>query len=151
MRGAEERAPNRILACTQDGGHGLQLEALVMSQFEHQALFDGKFVQRPQDLLPELSIQRSSFRTGTRLLVGSAIKYGLLPPLIFALVPLRVGIAVVELLAAEIIAAQIRNDTIDLGIERTLEAEPINTAVSAEERFLINVLSVFGGISEMHG
>src|ERR1700756_5671285 len=102
MRGAEEPVPNRILGCTQDGGHGLQLEALVMSQFEHQALADGKCVQCPQDLLPELSIQRSSFRTGTRPLVGCAIKYGLLPPTIFAEVPLRVGIAVVELLAAKI-------------------------------------------------
>src|SRR6516162_4947453 len=123
-----------------------------MPQFEHQALFDGKFVQRPEDLLPKLSIQRSSFRTGTCPLVASAFQYGvLLPSTIFAGVPLRVGIAVAELLVAEIIAAQIRDDTIDPGIERALEAEPSNIAVSAQERFLINVLGVFGGGSKMHG
>src|SRR5215467_11016340 len=98
--GAEKSVFHRILRSAQDGSHGLQLEALVMSQFEYHALTGRELVERPQNALAQFTIQRSPFRTGVGPLVGGAIQNRLLPLLVLAGIWLGISITVVQLLAA---------------------------------------------------
>ena len=147
--GAEKRVFHRVLRSAQDGGHGLQLETLVMSQFEYHALAGRELVERPQNALAQLAIQGSTFRTGARPLVGGAIQNRLLPLLVVAGIRLAISIAVVQLLAAQVIAAQVGDDALDPGIERALEAESSDIAVSAQKCFLINILRIFGRVRQV--
>src|SRR5215469_15633557 len=149
VRRAEKRVFHRVLRSAQDGGYGLQLETLVMSQFEYHALAGRELVERPQNALAQLTIQGSALRTGARPLVGGAIQNRLLPLLVVAGIRLAISIAVVQLLAAQVITAQVSDDAIDPGIERALEAESSDIAVGAQKGFLINILGVFGRVRQV--
>src|SRR5262249_12273537 len=101
--------------------------------------------------LTQFAIQSSPFRTGVGPLVGGPIQNRLLPLLVLAGIRLGISIAVVQLLAAQVIAAQVSDDAIDPGIKRALEAESSDIAVGAQKGFLINILGIFGRVGQVGG
>jgi hypothetical protein len=147
VRGTEKRVLDCAFRSIQDTRDRPQSHSVIVLQFEYHSLAGGKPSQSPYDASSQLATDQAALGAG----IGSMIWH---PVQKFFFLAIRRNccrqIATARILLAQVIEAEIRNDTVDPSIKSALKTKAGQIYVGAQERFLINVLTIFLRAGEMN-
>src|SRR5512146_136044 len=119
-----------------------------MLHLENHALSRSQSCQRPRDPRSQLAPHQVPLRTRSRPVVRDLVDDAVL---FTGGVGYDGRIFLAHLALAEMIEAEVGDDPVDPGVERTLEAEAAEVSIRLEERVLVDVARVLLGTGQMQG